>query len=93
LVAITRWDLQGLAVVGHIPEGLPELTKTKIPTELFGQLLPLAFALAVLGYMEIISIGKGIEEKEEQFNIKPNQELLALGTSNFLGAFFQSYPL
>jgi len=93
LVALTRWDLQGLSVVGHIPEGLPELVKTKIPTELFGQLLPLAFALAILGYMEIISIGKGIEEKEEQFNIKPNQELLALGASNFFGAFFQSYPV
>ena len=43
--------------------------------------------------MEIISIGKGIEEKEEQFNIKPNQELLALGTTNFFGGFFQSYPV
>lgn len=93
LVAITRWDLQGLSIVGHIPEGLPEFIGTEISTELLGQMLPLAFALAVLGYMEIISIGKGIEEKEEQFNIKPNQELLALGTTNFFGAFFQSYPV
>lgn len=93
LVAITRWDLQGLSIVGHIPKGLPNFLTTEIDTSLFGQMLPLAFALAVLGYMEIISIGKGIEEKEEQFNLRPNQELVALGTSNMFGALFQSYPV
>lgn len=93
LVVITRWDLQGLAVIGHIPKGLPSLLTPEIDTSIIGQLLPLAFALAILGYMEIISIGKGIEEREGKFNLRPNQELVALGTSNIFGAFFQSYPV
>ena len=93
LVAITRWDLQGLSVIGQIPKGLPGLLTPQVDLNLIGQLLPFALALAVLGYMEIISIGKGIEEKEETFNLRPNQELVALGTSNILGAFFQSYPV
>ena len=42
--------------------------------------------------MEAISIAKTIEEKHKNYFINPNQELIALGSANIIGSFFQSYP-
>ena len=41
--------------------------------------------------METISIGKALEEKAREETIEANQELIALGVSNVIGSFFQSY--
>lgn len=54
---------------------------------------PIALTLALVGYLEAISIGKAMEEKEGEETIRPNQELVALGASNMVGSFFQSYPV
>ncbi len=81
----------GVAIVGTVPEGLPIF---KIPDITFKNLLdiwPIAFTLALVGYLETISIGKAIEEKNNTNTIDPNQELIALGTANVIGSFFQSY--
>ena len=42
--------------------------------------------------MESISISKTIAEKHRYYKLDPNQELIALGTSNIFGSLFQSYP-
>ena len=47
--------------------------------------------LGVIGYLETISIGKALEEKAREETIEANQELIALGVSNVIGSFFQSY--
>ena len=41
----------------------------------------------MIGYVEIISITKELEEQEEKFSLKPNKELMALGTANLLALF------
>ncbi len=56
-------------------------------------LWPIALTLALVGYLEAISIGKAMEEKNEKETIDANQELVALGTSNIVGSFFQAYPV
>jgi SulP family sulfate permease len=42
--------------------------------------------------MEAISIAKAVEEKHNDYEVDANQELIALGMSNMVGALFQSYP-
>ena len=42
--------------------------------------------------MEAISVAKAIEEKHKKTTVLPNQELIALGMANIIGALFQSYP-
>ena len=42
--------------------------------------------------MEAISIAKAIEENKD-YSVNPNQELIALGSSNIIGSLFQSYPV
>jgi SulP family sulfate permease len=93
LIWSTRWDLHGVEIVGHIPAGLPEIGLFTVSSELIKDMLPFALTLAVIGYVEIISITKELEEQEEKYSLKPNKELIALGTANLVGSFFQSYPV
>lgn len=93
LIWSTRWDLDGVEIVGHIPAGLPNFDLLTVSPELMRDMLPFALTLAVIGYVEIISITKELEEQEEKYFLKPNKELMALGTANLVGSFFQSYPV
>lgn len=93
LIWSTRWDLHGVEIVGHIPAGLPNFDLLTVSPELIRDMLPFALTLAVIGYVEIISITKELEEQEEKYYLKPNKELMALGTANMVGSFFQSYPV
>ena len=93
LIWSTRWDLHGVEIVGHIPAGLPDVGLFTVSPELIKDMLPFALTLAVIGYVEIISITKELEEKEEKYSLKPNKEVMALGTANLVGSFFQSYPV
>ncbi|HRK31800.1 MAG TPA: SulP family inorganic anion transporter, partial [Tepidisphaeraceae bacterium] len=54
-------------------------------------LLPGAFALATLGLIETIAIGKTIASKTGG-RIDPNQEALAQGFTNFASSFLQCIP-
>ncbi|MDB4292974.1 SulP family inorganic anion transporter [Maribacter sp.] len=81
----------GVHIVGAVPEGLPSFLIPNIDLNTVNSLWPIALTLALVGYLETISIGKAIEEKNRTDHIDPNQELVALGVSNIVGSFFQSY--
>lgn len=85
-------DKQGVSVVGVIPEGLPSFQIPSFEIGSLKKLFPTAFTLALVAFMEAISIGKTMEEKHKNYVIDPNQELIALGSANIIGSFFQSYP-
>lgn len=93
IVVVYLFNLEslGLNLVGEIPSGLPEITTPQINTEDVKALLPAALALALIAFMEAISVGKALEEKSDTNKIRPNQELIALGASNIIGSFFSSY--
>jgi len=93
LIWSTRWDLHGVEIVGYIPARLPDVGLLTVSPDLMRDMLPFALTLAVIGYVEIISITKELEEQEEKYSLKPNKELMALGTANLVGSFFQSYPV
>ena len=83
----------GVKLVGSVPSGLPSFKIPEIDMQLLSDLWPMALAIAMVGYLEAISIGKALEEKTGVETIEPNQELVALGTSNIIGSFFQAYPV
>lgn len=83
----------GVHVVGSIPSGLPSFELPRLRIDSLIDLWPIALTLALVGYLEIISIGKSLEEKEEHATIDPNQELIAIGSANIIGSFFRSYPV
>lgn len=82
----------GVEIVGTIPGGLPTFKIPDIGLNNTLEVWPIALTLALVGYLEAISIGKALEEKEGKETIDANQELVALGAGNMVGSFFQSYP-
>uniref|UniRef100_A0A803V753 Solute carrier family 26 member 6 n=1 Tax=Ficedula albicollis TaxID=59894 RepID=A0A803V753_FICAL len=83
-------DKFGISVVGNIPSGLKPPVAPKI--SYFGQVAGNAFAIAVVGYAICISLGK-IFALKHGYKVDSNQELIALGLSNFLGGFFQCFAI
>ncbi|XP_073431186.1 solute carrier family 26 member 6-like [Dendrobates tinctorius] len=80
----------GIENVGHIPVGL------KMPMlpdfSLLGDVVGNAFTIAVVGYAITISLGKVFASKHG-YKVDSNQELIAIGFSNFVGSFFQCFAI
>ncbi len=83
----------GVGIVGEVPKGLPSATFPEIKWSVLTDLWPIALTLALVGYLETITIGKGVEDKMNGDSLKANKELVALGLSNMAGSLFQSYPI
>jgi sulfate permease, SulP family len=78
-------------VVGRIPKGLPSLTIPKFDAGVVLKLLPAMVIIALLGFMEAISVARAMAAKTGQ-RIDPNQELIGQGLANICGAMGKSYP-
>jgi len=89
---LTQGQLNGIRIVGTIPVGLPNLSVPSFDKNQFVDLIPIAITLAVVGFTEAISIAKSIEEHHTEYEVDPNQELIAIGSGNIIGSFAQSYP-
>lgn len=82
----------GGAVVGTIPQGIPGIETPRIELNTILNLLPTAMIIALLGFMEAISIAKAMASRTGQ-RLDPNQELIGQGLANVLGSFSQSYAV
>ena len=78
-------------VVGNIPAGLPSFRMPTLTLDAIMSLLSAAIIIALVAFMESISMAKAMAAKSKQ-KIDPNQELIGQGLANIGGAFFQSYP-
>ncbi|MBW2605160.1 MAG: STAS domain-containing protein [Deltaproteobacteria bacterium] len=81
----------GGEVIGFIPGGLPPISFPVINFSIMTDLFPSAVIIALLGFMEAISIAKALAAKTGQ-RIDPNQELIGQGIANMVGALGKSYP-
>jgi SulP family sulfate permease len=82
----------GVAVVGTLPTGLPDFGIALAGPEVVGELLPAAVLIALVGYVESVSIAKTLANRHRQ-TIDPNQELIALGGANFAAALSGGMPV
>ncbi|MBL4701303.1 MAG: SulP family inorganic anion transporter [Phycisphaeraceae bacterium] len=92
-VAIAGWGPDVLPLVGELPKGLPEVfvAPWNISYRQAEAMLGGAFALALLGMIETVAIGKSIGAHTGTA-VSPNQEFFAQGLANVLGAFCQNIP-
>lgn len=79
-----------IKLVGEIPAHLPPLSSPDFSLETIRMLAPEAFAVALLGLIEAVSISRAVATKSNQ-RINPNQEFIGQGLSNVLGSFMSSY--
>ncbi len=82
----------GVKVVADVPAGLPALTLPTLDTALVEQLLPAAALIAVVGFLESVSVAKSLASKRRQ-KIDANQELIALGAANIGASVTGGYPV
>eukprot|EP00698_Gefionella_okellyi_P018499 TRINITY_DN5551_c0_g1_i1.p1 TRINITY_DN5551_c0_g1~~TRINITY_DN5551_c0_g1_i1.p1 ORF type:complete len:840 (+),score=152.19 TRINITY_DN5551_c0_g1_i1:195-2522(+) len=89
-------------IVGAITPGLPPLTipwnyNTTGVAEMggvtFADLFANAVVIAIVGFMEHISVAKFWARHFKYEGVDANQEMLALGLANFVGSFFSAYPM
>ena len=92
LVYFFRLDHYGVKIVGSIPQGLPAFSLPHLDKKTISELAPIALTLALIAFMEAISVAKAIEAKHTNYKVNANKELIALGLGNIVGSLFQTYP-
>ncbi|WP_301387153.1 SulP family inorganic anion transporter [Thalassolituus sp. UBA2590] len=81
-----------LATVGAVPSGFPTLSLPQISELNWQALLLPSGVLALIIYLESLSISNTMA-REQTNRIRPNQELLALGTANVAAAISHAMPV
>ena len=83
-------DAHHIGLVGEIPAHLPPLSSPDFSIGTIKLLAPEAFAIALLGLIEAVSISRAIASRSHQ-RINSSQEFIGQGLSNIFGSFFSSY--
>lgn len=84
LTTALDWPAQGLAVVGDIPQGLPSLVLAPllgVPASTVQALVVPALLIAVMTFIEQISIAQGLAAKRRE-RVDVNAEMRAMGGAN-----------
>jgi len=84
-------DQKGVAIIGTVPKGLPSLAYPHVGLAAFGDLIPLAAGLALVGFSEAILTARAFAEKHGE-TVDANHELIAMGIGNVGVGFTQGFP-
>jgi SulP family sulfate permease len=93
-VSVWAFDLaaRGVSIVGEVPAGLPGFSIPQVDPSLMVQLIPAAATIALVSFMEAISVGRTFAQ-QHRYDIYPNRELIALGFANLAGGATGGYPI
>jgi sulfate permease, SulP family len=86
-------ESDNVSIVKEIPTGLPSFSIPDLGTENLEALIPIGLTLALIAFMESISIAKAIQATHKgEYELDNNQEMIGLGMGNLVGSFFGCYP-
>lgn len=83
-------EAQGVQFVQSVPTGIPQFAVPSFSLDDLRSLSSGAFALALIGLLEAVSIARAIALKSKQ-PLDSNQEIIGQGLSNIGGSFFSAY--
>lgn len=94
IVASELLDLEGrgVAVVGDIPSSLPGFGTPRVDGALVGDLLPTAFVITVVGFMQSIAAAK-VYARRHRYPVEADQELIGVGLANVASGLFGGFPV
>jgi len=92
LAALGNLEAKGVALVGVIPQGLPAFSEPGLSRELLTELLMPALLIALIGFVESVSVGRTLGGKRGE-RIDPNQELIGLGAANIAAGISGGFPV
>jgi high affinity sulfate transporter 1 len=90
LVRLFNGEAAGVAVVGHLPSGLPHFVLPDLDPDTLWSLVPGALAIVLVGYAEALA-GAKAAALQGGGDIDPNQELIAHGPANILSGLFGGF--
>ncbi|WP_410497484.1 SulP family inorganic anion transporter [Chitinibacter sp. S2-10] len=83
---------RGVALLGQLPKGIPNLNTPQISWNQISTLLPAAAGIALLAMPEGILLARAFAQKNH-YEISPNRELMALGLANLAASLWQGFAL
>jgi len=86
-------EKHGVDLVGDIPSGFPDFTLTDLDFSYTGSVMGGAISASVIGFLESIAIAKSIAAQHPGDEVNADNEMVALGVTNFVGSFFSCYPV
>jgi len=89
---LVGFEADGGHVVGFIPEGLPSFSVPQVDWSASMHMLPSAFIIAIISFMEAMSSSKIIAIKTRT-KWNENQELIGQGLAKVVAAFSHSMPV
>jgi len=88
---VLNWAAKGVAIVGAVPAGLPQLTLPAVGAQDVFSLLPAALALTILIYADEVLTARVFAARHGQ-KIDANQEFVAIGFANIGAGFLTGFP-
>jgi sulfate permease, SulP family len=85
-------EAAGVAVLGEVPRGFPTPGLPVASLEQIVALLPGAAIIALLSYLEGISVARAIATRTRD-RIDPDQEFIASGAANLAAGMVQAFPV
>jgi sulfate permease, SulP family len=94
ILAVNLFDLgdHGVAITGHVPTGLFSVGVPGIGWSHLGALLTGGLSVVFVGYSESLAAARAMAVKH-RYDIDPNQELIAQGTSCAAAGFVGGFPV
>ncbi|EDO18213.1 hypothetical protein Kpol_543p43 [Vanderwaltozyma polyspora DSM 70294] len=81
-----------ISILGTVPSGLQEVGVFTPPNGLLAKVAPELPSSIIVLLLEHIAIAKSFGRVND-YKVVPDQELIAIGISNLIGTFFNSYPV
>ena len=91
-VALLGLDGAGVAVVGAVPAGLPELKLPSFPLDLLDDLAGAAAGLALVSFSSMMLTARSFAAKN-RYEIDADREFAALGAANIAAALSQGFAI
>lgn len=92
VVGVAGLQEHGVAVIGEVPRGLPDIELPPLSKLDLVELGMAAVGLAIVAYSDNVLTARAFADRRRQ-RIDANQEFLALGTANIATSFLQGFPI
>jgi len=86
-------DQSGLSVIGTIPKGIPQLSIPFIDFNTWKMILPAAFAIALISFMESTATAHVLWSRHLDYRVRHNRELISIGMSNVVSGLLHASPV
>ncbi|GAA5938298.1 SLC26/SulP family anion transporter [Sporobolomyces koalae] len=86
--AVADYDI---SILKSVPSGFQELGQPKLPTKLLSLIAPQLPVSTIILLLEHIAIAKSFG-RVNNYRVRSDQELVAIGVSNMIGTMFAAYP-